>query len=525
MRQRTQTFSHSELPETDKASEEKNDLIIPISSRIRHHTISEESNRRRERNFSGHRGKGRLGLKLNMTSPAIPPNFKELEPRLGSLTAPINYNNNNIEPSRRTFSFGAGAMPEKLQRKITRQMTISGDSTYSTPGSIMSGNLNRMVTRAISRQFTLGSITDGSNSTIQIEEWKPIFDILDLEADGRSDGKIPVEKFYEILESDPMWKASVPQYLRERIIKMVDRNNDGVIDFDEFLTLVKGQNLGLGKMRRQAFRQLLKETVEFIVPYKYTYQNEYSCWPPPFFMLTLSLLQLVIFTYNSLQEIGDIGLYDPVPYCSHLIYNPNRRNQIWRYVTYSLIHSGLFHVSFNILIQLILGVPLEMVNGWYRVGAVYISGVVAGSLWTSIMKPGVFLSGGSGGVYALIMSHLATVIMNHREMSHPKWRVAIVLLVALTDIVVYVYETVVLGQPSKPISYPAHVAGAIAGLFVGLVCLRHLSWGKRQRYLWWISITFFSIMMLIGLIWNLADQSHFTKLAMSFNCTNNKFMI
>ena len=37
-----------------------------------------------------------------------------------------------------------------------------------------------------------------------------------------------------------------------------------------------------------------------------------------------------------------------------------------------------------------------------------------GSLWTSIIKPGVFLSGGSGGVYALIMSHLATVIMNYR---------------------------------------------------------------------------------------------------------------
>jgi hypothetical protein len=30
------------------------------------------------------------------------------------------------------------------------------------------------------------------------------------------------------------------------------------------------------------------------------------------------------------------------------------------------------------------------------------------------VKPGVFLSGGSGGVYALIMSHLGTVIMNHR---------------------------------------------------------------------------------------------------------------
>ena len=40
--------------------------------------------------------------------------------------------------------------------------------------------------------------------------------------------------------------------------------------------------------------------------------------------------------------------------------------------------------------------------------------VLAGSLWTSIVKPGVFLSGGSGGVYALIMSHLGNVIVNHR---------------------------------------------------------------------------------------------------------------
>ena len=32
----------------------------------------------------------------------------------------------------------------------------------------------------------------------------------------------------------------------------------------------------------------------------------------------------------------------------------------------------------------------------------------------SVFKPGVFLSGASGGVYALIMAHLGTVIMNHR---------------------------------------------------------------------------------------------------------------
>ena len=123
-----------------------------------------------------------------------------------------------------------------------------------------------------------------------------------------------------------------------------------------------------------------------------------------------------------------------------------------------------------------------MVHGGLRVAAVYVSGVLAGgpggchaydvdgddddddvernncnicnqgSLWTSILKPGVFLSGASGGVYALItgeifmfviinifleiflnnlfqftsfslsLGHLATLIMNHREMSYP-WQV------------------------------------------------------------------------------------------------------
>ena len=33
----------------------------------------------------------------------------------------------------------------------------------------------------------------------------------------------------------------------------------------------------------------LQETVEFLVPYKYTYQNQYSCSPPPLFMLLVRM--------------------------------------------------------------------------------------------------------------------------------------------------------------------------------------------------------------------------------------------
>ena len=78
-------------------------------------------------------------------------------------------------------------------------------------------------------------------------------------------------------------------------------------------------------------------------------------------MLGISLAQIIIFAYNS--SVGGVGLNGPVFFCSNLIFDPDKREQVWRYLTYMLIHSGLFHATFNILIQLILGIPLEMVHG------------------------------------------------------------------------------------------------------------------------------------------------------------------
>ena len=46
-----------------------------------------------------------------------------------------------------------------------------------------------------------------------------------------------------------------------------------------------------------------------------------------------------------------------------------------------LIHSIIdylirfVHIFFNVVVQLILGIPLEMVHKWWRVGIVYLSGV------------------------------------------------------------------------------------------------------------------------------------------------------
>ena len=79
--------------------------------------------------------------------------------------------------------------------------------------------------------------------------------------------------------------------------------------FPAFLELVRANNSDLGRRQRRAFRQLLKQTVEFIVPHKYQYQNQYSCRPPPLFMMTISLLQAVVFIYNSVIFYRETQVY------------------------------------------------------------------------------------------------------------------------------------------------------------------------------------------------------------------------
>ncbi len=46
---------------------------------------------------------------------------------------------------------------------------------------------------------------------------------------------------------------------------------------------------------------------------------------------------------------------------------------------------------------------------------VYFSGVLAGSLGSSCFEPKVNLAGASGGVYALIAAHLASLVLNWEE--------------------------------------------------------------------------------------------------------------
>lgn len=75
-------------------------------------------------------------------------------------------------------------------------------------------------------------------------------------------------------------------------------------------------------------------------------------------------------------------------------------------------------MGFNLLVQLLVGLPLEMVHGSSRIACIYFAGVLAGSLGTSIFDPEVYLVGASGGVYALLAAHLSNVMLNYSNMHY-----------------------------------------------------------------------------------------------------------
>lgn len=74
------------------------------------------------------------------------------------------------------------------------------------------------------------------------------------------------------------------------------------------------------------------------------------------------------------------------------------------------VHKGVSHILANILMQLMLGLPLEIVHKW-RIVVVYLCGVLAGSIGTSLTTPHIYLVGASAGVYALLTAHLADVCL------------------------------------------------------------------------------------------------------------------
>lgn len=143
------------------------------------------------------------------------------------------------------------------------------------------------------------------------------------------------------------------------------------------------------------------------------YTDTFNCWPPPYFIMLVSIVEVVVFVYHLMTNPSN-----SVPIDSIFIYRPDKKQEIWRFLLYMLLHAGWFHLTFNLIVQVLIGLPLELVHGSGRIACIYLAGVLAGSLGTSVFDSSAYLVGSSGGVYALLAAHLANIMLNFSNMEY-----------------------------------------------------------------------------------------------------------
>ncbi|KAB0401637.1 hypothetical protein E2I00_007295, partial [Balaenoptera physalus] len=203
---------------------------------------------------------------------------------------------------------------------------------------------------------------------------------------------------------------------------------------------------------------------------------------------------IVFLCYGARLNKWVLQTYHPEYMKSPLVYHPGHRARAWRFLTYMFMHVGLEQLGFNALLQLMIGVPLEMVHGLLRISLLYLAGVLAGSLTVSITDMRAPVVGGSGGGSpcggvrggAHKASLTAFFIHTPSELGWDEMS-----LQAAED------------GAGPGVHFMAHLAGAVVGVSMGLTILRSYEARLRDQCGWWVVLLAYGTFLLFAIFWNI----------------------
>ncbi|XP_017337289.1 rhomboid-related protein 3 isoform X2 [Ictalurus punctatus] len=360
------------------------------------------------------------------------------------------------------------------------------------------------------------------------DTWKSLFDKYDPE----SSGFISAERLRDLLETHG---SELDTHKLEVLLALANGNAEGKVRYQDFMNLMSNkrsnsfrraiqqggrqlkssslrEEVGLGLSQRLV-RHVAYETLPREVDRKW-YFDSYTYCPPPWLILTITIAEMAVFVYYGLLlDRWVLQVSSPSFLKSPLPYHPQRRAQACRYFSYIFMHAGIEHLGLNMAMQLLVGVPLEMVHGAARIGLIYLCGVLAGdgSLVVSVVDMTAPVVGSSGGVYALVSAHLANVVMNWSGMKcqFKLFRMAMALVCMSVEfgraVWLRFYPPAVPPCPNP--SFCAHLGGVAVGLTLGVVVLQNYEQRLHEQFLFWIFMSVYGLFVLFGIFWNVFAYS------------------
>ena len=192
------------------------------------------------------------------------------------------------------------------------------------------------------------------------------------------------------------------------------------------------------------------------------------------------------------------------------------REQLWRWFTYSLMHSNIQHIASNLVMLVILTAPLEMVHGSWRVMILYVIGAFAGSLGSSVFDPSANVVGASGACYMYLGAWCADMASNF-DTKDSVWaccnggvcfsvntagkyiQTIVVAIWVFADLGMQVYNRY---TTESNVSFAGHFCGFGAGVAFGTFILKNESQTATELYLRWSGISVYLAGMILAVVWN-----------------------
>ncbi|XP_044754638.1 protein rhomboid [Coccinella septempunctata] len=208
--------------------------------------------------------------------------------------------------------------------------------------------------------------------------------------------------------------------------------------------------------------------------WKYIVQNL------PYFMLVISLAEAIIY-FECNADIRKLLRFDP-----------DKKYEIWRYLTYMLLHEDVVHLTLNLFLQCTFAFFLETKQGRLKVAILYLAGGVTGVLGASCINPGILI-GASAGVYSLLISLVADLYLNYENIKYKAYRGICISVLVLSDITFNLYHFWSREEPV--ISWEAHLFGGLTGLILGLALYENTKGLQQERKN--ICLTFSSLLYFL----------------------------
>lgn len=74
---------------------------------------------------------------------------------------------------------------------------------------------------------------------------------------------------------------------------------------------------------------------------------------------------------------------------------------------------------------------------------------------------------------------------------------------ASADVGFAIYDRYAVEQQGPPVSYVAHLTGALAGLTIGLLVLKNFEQKLHEQVLWWVALGVYAACTLFAVLFNI----------------------